>query len=234
MGFWMMPDQTAETVAKTLVQQVVTRLGTPLKIHTDQGREFEAGLFRRVCQLLGIHKTRTTPFHPKSDGMVERFNHALKTTLSMSVDENQDDWDELLPYVLMAYCSSEHDSTRLTLNMLGLPGDNLRRTQSYQKQQYDRRAQEGVFEPGQAVSPKKKVSRSPKLQWWWDGPFAVLQRLNNVTCKVQRTARAKAQIVHRNWLKRYLGDVQLGWWERAACGALAEEASAQAGGPRAS
>ena len=68
------PDQTAGMVARTLVEQVITRFGTPLEIHTDQGREFEGGLFQGVCRLLGIQKTRTMPFHPQSDGMVERFN----------------------------------------------------------------------------------------------------------------------------------------------------------------
>ena len=52
-----LPDQTAGTVARTLVEQVVTRFGAPLEIHTDQGQEFEAALFRGVCQLLGIRKT---------------------------------------------------------------------------------------------------------------------------------------------------------------------------------
>ncbi|XP_022093234.1 uncharacterized protein LOC110980655 [Acanthaster planci] len=188
-----LPDQTAETVAKR---------SSP---------------------------TAWSNVHPQSDSMVERFNRTVKTMLSMFVDENQDDWDEHLPYVLMAYCSSQHDSTRLTPNMLMLGREfawrHLRRTQSYQKQQYDRRAQEGGFEPGQAVwlfTPKKKVGHSPKLQPWWDRSFAVLQRLNDVTYKVQRSVRAKAQIVHLNRLKRYLGDVQLGWWERTARGALAE------------
>ena len=116
-------DQTAETVARTLVEQVITRFGTPLEIHTDQGREFEAGLFRGVCRLLGIHKTRTTPFHPQSDGMVERFNRTVKAMLSMFVAENQDDWDEHLPYVMMAYRSSQHDGTKLTPNMLMLGRD---------------------------------------------------------------------------------------------------------------
>ena len=59
-----LPDQTAGTVARTLVEQVIARFGTPLEIHTDQGREFEAGLFRGVCRLLGIHKTRTTRSTP--------------------------------------------------------------------------------------------------------------------------------------------------------------------------
>ena len=100
------------------------------------------------------------------------------------------------------------------------------RAQKYQKQQYDRRARDDAFEPGQAVwlyTPRKKVGRTPKLQRWWEGPFAVLRRVSDVTYRVQRTARAKPKIVHRNRLKRYSGDAQLGWWEHAAREAPAEE-----------
>ena len=55
----------------------------------------------------------------------------------------------------------------------------------------------------------------------------MLQRVNDVTYKIQRTARAKPVIVHRNRLKRYAGDTQLGWWESAARGASAEEGPAR-------
>eukprot|EP00731_Ephydatia_muelleri_P021935 Em0014g526a len=40
-------------------------------LHTDQGRNFEAKVLKEVCQLLGVKKTRTTPYHPQSDGLVE-------------------------------------------------------------------------------------------------------------------------------------------------------------------
>ena len=64
----------------------------------------------------------------------------------------------------------------------------LRKAHNDQKQQYDHRAQGACFEPGQAVwqfNPKKKFGCTPKLQRWWDGPFAVLQRINDRTYKVQ-------------------------------------------------
>ena len=67
-------DQKAETVAKCLVNEVVSRYGVPSYIHSDQDRQFESDLYQEVCFLLGIKKTTTTPCHPQSDGMVERFN----------------------------------------------------------------------------------------------------------------------------------------------------------------
>lgn len=56
--------------------------------------------------LVGIKKDRTTAFHPKSDGMVERFNKTLATMLTAYVSDHQLDWDKNFPYVLMAYLSA--------------------------------------------------------------------------------------------------------------------------------
>jgi len=67
-----MANQEACTVAEILVREVVCRFGVPVLIHSDQGRNFESVLFAEMCRLLGIKKTRTTPYHPQSDGMVER------------------------------------------------------------------------------------------------------------------------------------------------------------------
>ena len=83
----------------------------PFPIHSNQGSQFESNLFQELCKVLGIEKTRTTPYHPQSDGLVERFNHTLGDMLSKLVDESQINWDELLPLVILAYHSSVHEST---------------------------------------------------------------------------------------------------------------------------
>ena len=67
-----------------------------------------------MCQKLGIEKTHTTPYRPQSDGLVERYNATLQRTLSMLVNENRNDWDDHLPYVLMAYRASVQESTKCT------------------------------------------------------------------------------------------------------------------------
>ena len=105
------PNQEATTVAKKVVEEVVCRYGAPLEIHSDQGRNFESALFQEMCTLLGIYKTRTTPAHPQSDGMVERFNQTLENHLAKVVDDHQKDWDRYIPLFLMSYRSAVHDST---------------------------------------------------------------------------------------------------------------------------
>lgn len=113
-----MPNMEAVTVAKLIVEEVITRFGVPSYIHSDQGRQYESKLFQEVCRVLNIKKTRTTPYHPQSDGMVEKFNGTLAKMLSAYVNDNQNDWDEHLPYVMMAYRCAEHETTGYTPNYL--------------------------------------------------------------------------------------------------------------------
>ena len=114
------PNQTAETIARVLVEEVVCRFGVPLQLHSDQGTNFESQLFKDMCKLLGVEKTRTTGLHPQSDGLVERYNRTLLTMLTMYVQDDQQTWDEILPYVMMAYRASRHESTGKTPNLLML------------------------------------------------------------------------------------------------------------------
>lgn len=112
------PNMEAKTVADVIVREVVPRFAVPSVIHSDQGKQFEGHLFTEMCKLLSIKKTRTAPYHPQSDGMVERFNKTLARMLKTYVDEHQTDWDEYLPYVTMAYRSVEHETTGYSPNYL--------------------------------------------------------------------------------------------------------------------
>ena len=66
---------------------------------------------KSLCTLLGCMKTRTAPYHPESDGMIERFNRTCLMMLSMFVNDRRDNWHELLPFVMHAYRTSVHKST---------------------------------------------------------------------------------------------------------------------------
>ena len=114
------PDMETTTIVDNFVTNFVCRFGVPRQIHTDQGRQFESGLFKELCKKFSIDKTRTTAFRPQSDGLVERFNRTLEDILSKYVSQNQKDWDEQLPWALMAYRSSEHDTTKFSPCMLML------------------------------------------------------------------------------------------------------------------
>ena len=111
-------DQEATTVTDIMVKEIVSRYGVPLVLHADQGRNFEYTVIAEMCRLLGIEKIRTTPLHPQSDGMVERFNRILKAQLAKFVSKNQRDWDHHLQLLMMAYRTSVHDTTGETPAMM--------------------------------------------------------------------------------------------------------------------
>ena len=68
-----------------------------------------------MCRLLGIRKTRTTPYHYQSDGLIEMFDMTLMTMLGAYINEHQSDGDTFLPYVMMAYRSARHEPLGLPL-----------------------------------------------------------------------------------------------------------------------
>ena len=109
-----MPDMTATTIATLLFNHVICRFGVPRYIHSDQGRQFESQIFHHLCSMLGMKKTRTTPYRPQSDGMVERFNRTLQAMISCCVDKATDDWDIHLPALMLAYRTTVHASTGYT------------------------------------------------------------------------------------------------------------------------
>ena len=108
----------ARTVATCIFNNVIARYGTPEQIHTDQGSQFESLLFKELCTLLQIHKSRTTPYHPAGDGLVERSNRTIQNILKTSINNNYKDWDLHLPATMLAYNTSVHSTTGYTPHYL--------------------------------------------------------------------------------------------------------------------
>ena len=97
-------------MAKELVH-LFSHVGVPDEILTDQGSNFMSALLEEMYCLLHIKRIRTTPYHPQTDGLVERFNGTLKGMLRKFVNRSQKDWDEYLPYLLFAYREVPQETT---------------------------------------------------------------------------------------------------------------------------
>ena len=73
-----------------------------------------------MCRLFGIHKTRTTPYHPRRDEFIERSFRTLGRCLKAACRETKQEWEELLPLILMSYRATPQASTGVTPNMMML------------------------------------------------------------------------------------------------------------------
>eukprot|EP00731_Ephydatia_muelleri_P019467 Em0012g292a len=90
------------------------KFGAPTHLHTEQGRSFELSLIKEIYRMIGIVKTRTTPYHPQSDGMMERFNRTLLSMLRMAAMDDETNWDLRIQCLMLAYRTSIHEATKHT------------------------------------------------------------------------------------------------------------------------
>ncbi|XP_038072003.1 uncharacterized protein LOC119740694 [Patiria miniata] len=110
---WAIPtkDQRAPSVARALVQHVFLPFGCPLRLHSDQGRNFESNVVRELCNLYGIQRSHTTPYHPAGNGQCERFNRTLHNMLAALPEKKKKKWPEYLPALVYAYNNSKNSTT---------------------------------------------------------------------------------------------------------------------------
>lgn len=102
-------DITADTVARVIYDTWITRFGCPLRISTDQGRQFESSLFQKLMDKLGISRIRTSAYHPQSNGLVERFHRTLKTAIMARGNKHQ--WVQEISTVLFGIRTVIHKET---------------------------------------------------------------------------------------------------------------------------
>ena len=108
-------DKTARSVADALMDIWLPRYGFPLFLHSDQGKEFDNAMIHKLSEL------------------VERFNRTLLAMLAMFVSQEHDNWDDLLPFMMLAYNTTVHTTTGFTPYRLvfgdecNLPGNLVHR-----------------------------------------------------------------------------------------------------------
>ena len=108
-------DTKAVTIARSLLRHVFAHYSIPKEILTDQGRQFESQLFQELCELLQIHKIRTSSYHPQGNAINERSHATVNNLLRMFILENQEtEWDELLPMIMLAINSNLQETINYT------------------------------------------------------------------------------------------------------------------------
>ena len=83
---------STKTTASAFLNEFVVHYGIPSRIHSEQGVQFEGSFIGELCNLVGIIKSRTTPYHPAGNGLTERLNRTLLNMLSTQDPSRKPDW----------------------------------------------------------------------------------------------------------------------------------------------
>ena len=99
----MVKDQTACTAAETLRNGYFGLFGVPVYLISDQGKAFTGHIITHLCDLYGVQKLRTLPYHAQTNGQVERMNQMIIPMIGKLEEDKKACWSEHLPELLLAY-----------------------------------------------------------------------------------------------------------------------------------
>jgi hypothetical protein len=106
------PDTTAATVADMFLKHWFGHYGAPYRILSDNGSNFTSELMSDVMTILSVRQVFTAPYHPQSNGVVERLNGTFTSMVKKYMNEDQTNWDLYLPFITRAYNTSVHETTK--------------------------------------------------------------------------------------------------------------------------
>ena len=99
----MVKDQTARTAAETLRNGYFGLFGAPAYLVSDQGKAFTGHIITHLCDLYGVQKLRTLPYHAQTNGQVERMNQTIIHMIGKLEEDKKACWSKHLPELLLAY-----------------------------------------------------------------------------------------------------------------------------------
>ena len=102
-------DISSANIVRVL-KDIFARFGLPEEIVSDNGPQFVSKEFETFLNKNGIRHVRSSPYHPQSNGKIERFHCYLKKHFRAAVSEGKS-WEDELPSILMAYRSTCHPMT---------------------------------------------------------------------------------------------------------------------------
>ncbi|KAL2223824.1 UNVERIFIED_CONTAM: Transposon Ty3-I Gag-Pol polyprotein, partial [Sesamum indicum] len=177
----------ASNIANLFFQEIVRLHGMPRTIVSDRDAKFLSYFWKTLWGKLGTKLLFSTACHPQTDGQTEVVNRTLSTLLRTIVKKNLRSWEECLPHERVnmdgkkraEFVKQIHEKVKSNIERM--------------TQQYMNRANKGrkrvIFEPGDLVWLHLRKERFPdkrksKLMPRGDGPFRVLERINDNSYKL--------------------------------------------------
>ena len=100
---YVVKDQTAHTATETLRNGYFSLFSAPAYLISDQGKAFTGHLITNLCELYGVQKLRTLPYHAQTNGQVEWMNQTIIRMIGKLEQDKKACWSEHLLEMLLAY-----------------------------------------------------------------------------------------------------------------------------------
>ena len=100
---YVVKDQTACTTTETLRNGYFGLFGAPAYQVSDQGKAFMGHIITHLCDLYGVQKLRTSPYHAQTNGQVECMNQTIIHMIGKLEEDKKACWSKHLPELLLAY-----------------------------------------------------------------------------------------------------------------------------------
>ncbi|CAF1248724.1 unnamed protein product [Rotaria sordida] len=147
-----------------------------------------------LIKQIGSTHLYSTPYHPQTNGQVERYNSTMDAKIAALSNLRKTDWDDQLPFVTFNYNTSIHSSTKqIPFEMMYgrspvLPFDHQDTNQRY-KQRYDINRSNPSYNIGDLVLVKTLNIRY-KFDVRYEGPYRIIQKITPKTFIIQHVKKS--------------------------------------------
>ena len=206
-------NHTARTTVRVFYNEFFSVFGFPRQLMSDQASEFTGQVISELCDLLGVTKIGTSPYHPQTNGAIERVHQMLRRMIAKMEPEKRAKWPSHLGPILIAYNATQSLVTGYSpyFLMLGcrprLPVDllfptvrrdeNSRTTDEYVTSLYDKL---------KSALPSARDAALLEAHRWRDALYTVVKRVADgiPAYEVENDMNKKRQVLHRARLLLWL------------------------------
>ena len=104
---YVTPDQTAKTITKFLHGGYISIFGAPARLLSDRGTSFTSSIIEELCKILGIQWLQTMPYHPQTNGLVERSHQMIMCMIGKLGEDKKADRPSHLAEIAHAYNATQ-------------------------------------------------------------------------------------------------------------------------------
>ena len=103
----MTPDQTAKTIDKFLYGGYISIFWALARLLSDRGTSFTSSIIEELCKILGVQQLWTTPYHPQTNGLVERSHQMIMHMIGKLGEDKKTNWPSHLAEIVHAFNATQ-------------------------------------------------------------------------------------------------------------------------------